>query len=160
MNYSIRPYAAADRSALIEVIDAVCAESRWMRTPRFEPTPAWEHALASPHCSCHLLLIASDRKEVLTGWCRLFPTDLAGEVEVGIGLLARGHGQGLGGRLLRQAIAWASRRALSRLILTTQSGNRPALHLFHKSGFSTTDRLTGNWLQMEYWLDPSVQPQT
>lgn len=138
---------------LVAALDAVCAEGM-MHTPRFEPTPAWEHALSQLGCPCHLLLTALDGTQIV-GWCRLFPTDNEGEAELGIGLLTSARGQGLGARMLGKAIAWARGRGLARLVLTTRSDNLRALRLFTRYGFAPTGRKDSDWIEMTLGLKSS-----
>jgi GNAT superfamily N-acetyltransferase len=138
MTATLSPYTASDRQPLIEAIDAVCAESRWMDTPCFQPTPAWNHALQSPDCPNHLLLVSRDGGRAV-GWCRLFP--LAGcnapayEAKLGIGLLPAYRGCGLGKALVDRAVGWARKVGITRLVLTTKPGNQRAIRLFERFGF-------------------------
>jgi len=135
----------ADQNSLIGTINAVCAEGM-MRTPRFEPTPAWEHALAQPDCPCHLLLVAVEGANVV-GWCRLFPTD-EGALELGIGVVASHRRQGIGRALLGAALEWASARGMP-VVLETRTDNTPAIRLFTRSGFRVVGQGDGHW-QMRY----------
>lgn len=146
--YDLLPYRASYRQTLEIMITTVCAEGRWMRTTRFEPTSAWEHALAEPGCRCHLLLVACDGRRPI-GWCRVFPTGVAGEADLGIGLLPPYRGRGVGTRMLQQALAWARGRRLARLTLTTRTDNSRALHVFEKCGFAPTGAGDGIWIEME-----------
>jgi ribosomal protein S18 acetylase RimI-like enzyme len=135
----------ADQNSLIGTINAVCAGGM-MRTPRFEPTPAWEHALARPDCPCHLLLVAVEGTNI-TGWCRLFPTD-EGALELGIGVLGQYRRRGLGRALLGAALEWASARGMP-VVLETRTDNTPAIRLFTRSGFRVVGQGDGHW-QMRY----------
>jgi len=118
-----------------------------MRTSRFEPTPAWEHALANPDCPCHLLLVAVDKSRII-GWCRVFPSGEGREGEVGLGLLAPYRNRGLGTRMLRQAIEWAGEHQFTRLKLTTRADNGQAIRVFRRCGFVVTASVQGGWLEM------------
>ena len=145
---SIRPYTLTDRSLLITTINAVCAEGRWMRTRCYEPTPAWEHALAEPDCSCHLLLIVVDEERVV-GWCRVFrDADSQTGADIAIGLLPEYREQGIGTALFQQAMVWTSKNGLARLHLTTRVDNARAIRLFQKFGFAVVRELDENWLEM------------
>ncbi len=105
-----------------------------MATRRFEPTPAWLHALETLGCLCHLLLVAIDGGQVV-GWCRAFP-DLEGDsAEVGLGLLSDFRGVGLGSTLMKWTVEWAKERGLRTLRLSTRPDNKRAIHLFQKFGF-------------------------
>jgi ribosomal protein S18 acetylase RimI-like enzyme len=141
----VRPYHPSDRQNLMDAINAVCAGGM-MRTPRFEPTPAWEHALARPDCPCHLLLVAVEGANVV-GWCRLFPTD-EGALELGIGVVASHRRRGLGRALLGAALEWASARGMP-VVLETRTDNTLAIRLFTRSGFRVVGQGDGHW-QMRY----------
>jgi len=151
LDCSVRSFVVPDERALGVVIDNVCSEGRWMRTTCFEPTPAWEHALAEPDCPCHLLLVACDGERPV-GWCRVFPTGTPGEAEVGIGLLPPCRDQGLGTCMLQQAAGWARGQHLARLTLTTRADNQRAVRVFEKCGFSPTCQNEGEWVEMECTL--------
>ncbi|MGC8958890.1 MAG: GNAT family N-acetyltransferase [Chloroflexia bacterium] len=131
----VRRFSPKDREVLRAAIDGVCAEGM-MATPRFQPTPAWEHALSVPACPCHLLLVAEERGEIV-GWCRLFPVPGDGcgpAMELGIGVRAEWRRQGLGRALLAEALRWAGRQGLP-VVLQTRRENLPARRLFEESGF-------------------------
>jgi len=122
-----------------------------MATRRFEPTPAWLHALAEPDCSCHLLLVAEDAGRVV-GWCRVF-RDPSGEkgdaagtsASIGLGLLPGYRGLGYGKTLLQRALGWAAGQGLRYVWLATRPENERAVRLFLKLGF----RPTGEWVGQE-----------
>jgi len=140
MDVVVRPYRKMDRPGLEQTIDAVCAEGV-MRTRCFEPTPAWRHALGEPGCACHLLLIASDGQRVV-GWCRLFPAEGSGGLELGIGVLGAYRCQGVGKALLLAALEWADRGG-AEVMLQTRPDNHPAVQLFDHYGFRATNRGNG-----------------
>lgn len=147
----LRRFQRRDSATLKAVINSTCAEGRWMRTERFEPTPAWEHALNELQCPCHLLLLACDEERPV-GWCRLFPLDAPGTVEVGIGLLAPYRNRGLGTHMLQRALGWARQQNLDRLTLTVRFDNHRAIHVFKKCGFSFTGHHDQRWIEMEHIL--------
>ena len=150
MSLRIRPFATDDHAALVTLIGAVCQESPWMRTRRFEPTPAWLHALDFPHCPYHLLLVGEVEGRVI-GWCRLFPPHIgrwSPEVELGIGLLAPYRGRGIGKKMLQQALHWARERGVRRIRLTTHRENLRAQRLFARFGFIVQGERDGERLEM------------
>lgn len=130
---------------LVTALDAVCAEGM-MHTPRFEPTPAWEHALSQPDCPCHLLLVAVEGAHI-AGWCRLFPL-AEGTLELGIGVVAPYRRQGRGSALLAAALDWASARGMP-VVLETRTDNLPAIRLFTRAGFRVIGESDSHW-QMRY----------
>ena len=151
MTVAVRGFAPSDRRSLERAIDAVCGEGEWMATRRFEPTPAWRHALKAPACCAHLLLVAEEARQVV-GWCRLFPADCqtaAGLLELGIGLLPEYRGRGLGDLLTRTALRWAGDQDAPRVTLSTRAGNAAAIALFEKCGFVRTGCEAYGWLEME-----------
>ncbi len=144
----LRAYTLSDRYALIGAINSVCAEGM-MATPSFQPTPAWEHALARPDCPHHLLLVA-EAEERIIGWCRLFPEGLCDSpsvLELGIGVVAPWRRQGIGRALVHRALEWAADKGFPRIVLYTRADNQPAQHLFIQSGFSST-QTQDCWLEM------------
>ena len=140
MSLRIRRFAPGDRASLVQVIDEVCGEGRWMRTSRFEPTPAWAHALDDTVCRDHLLLVAVDGGRVV-GWCRTFPAACAREEEtasLGIGLLRAYRDQGLGTRMVARSLDWARAQGLRAVALTTTPDNARAIRVFTHCGFALT----------------------
>lgn len=145
------------RATLPSVIDAVCAEGR-MVTSRFEPTPAWQRVLAPHPPADHWLWLEVVNQQVV-GWCRLFPTERAGEFELGLGLLAPYRNQGRGKRMVLQAIAWAKSVGGKRIILYTRSDNRQAQHVFACCGFRFTGWQQDHWVEMIYLITPQESPR-
>ena len=125
-----------------------------METRRYIPTLAWEHALATPDCPRHHLLLAvADQQPI--GWCRIFPVEPT-VAEIGIGLRKPYRDRGNGSQLLHDAIAWATQARLACLTLTARVDNARALHVFHKLGFAVTERRDG-MVHMARSLDCSVR---
>lgn len=151
MQAIIRPFMQADQASLGEAIDTVCGEGCWMSTSRFEPTPAWAHALEVPACPDHLLLVAEDGGRVV-GWCRLFPlvgcNGPTGGAKLGIGLLPAYRGHGLGKALLGQTLDWAIDRGVQRATLTVRTDNARAIRIFERCGFRKTGREGGGCMEM------------
>lgn len=150
MTWRIRPFVSSDSSKLIQTINAVCGEGRWMKTTRFELTPAWTHALQEPECPCHLLLVVEDDGRVV-GWCRVFPRDGSEDnqkVVLGIGLLPLYRDRGLGTALVRRSLAWAGDAGYRRINLTTHPDNARAIHVFQRCGFTFTGKTRGRMLEM------------
>ena len=119
-----------------------------MSTTRFEPTPAWQHALTEVHCSGHLLLVATGKGQVV-GWCRAFPYVGAGGAEIGIGLRREYRNQGLGTAILQKAVRWAYQTGFAYLRLTTRPDNTRAIHVFEKVGFLPTGRVERELIEMK-----------
>lgn len=152
----IRPYVLSDRASLLETINSVCAEGRWMETLRYEPTPMWEYALANSNCPHLFLWVAVDAERVV-GWCRVFPdTDTPTQASIAIGLLPEYREQRWGTKLFGTAVRWACQQGFNRLYLTTRLDNTRAIHLFRKFGFIGSRFLGENWIEMRHPLDLGV----
>ncbi|GEM_PF-630825 len=149
MKVILRSYALSDRTGLIRAINAVCGEGLWMSTSRFEPTPAWEHALADPNCGCHLLLLAVGTNAPV-GWCRVFrEPDVQGTVaSLGIGLLPIYRDRGIGTQMAQKALAWAWSADVERVVLRTRRDNHRAVRVFSRCGFYVTDEAGEGWVEM------------
>lgn len=132
----LRQFEVKDRDQVIQVIDHVCAESEWMATKRFTPTPSWLHAFLEPTCASHLLLIAKSDRNIV-GWCRLFPEKCkyVDIVELGIGILPDYRYQKLGSSFINIVFAWARKVGVKRIDLSVHVDNHIAVHLFKKFNF-------------------------
>ncbi|GAC1478839.1 MAG: hypothetical protein PVSMB9_01710 [Candidatus Dormibacteria bacterium] len=82
-------------------------------------------------------------------WCVLFDpgTGLEGEVaEVYVDPAQRG--QGLGGRLLRQAVDLFRERNVTFACVWTRESNPQAIRLYEEAGFRRTEQLVLTWLPL------------
>jgi len=121
-----------------------------MSTTRYEPTPAWTHALEEPTCLRHLLLVVIDKHDVV-GWCRTFPASCqvdSTEASLGIGLLLEYRNRGIGSQLVQQSLIWAAGRGLQRVTLTTRLDNNRAIHIFTCCGFAFTGQTRDDTAEM------------
>ena len=152
---TIRPYQASDENRLVPLINQLCAEGRWMYTREFTPTPMWRHALQTPICSCHLLLVVCTADAQLIGWCNLLPNEKEDEVVLGMGLAAAYREQGIGAVLLEAALTWTQQAAIAKISLLVRGDNQRARHLYEKFGFIFVGHsepplpAAGEWLAME-----------
>jgi ribosomal protein S18 acetylase RimI-like enzyme len=84
-------------------------------------------------------LVAVSDVEVV-GWCDIVPKSRpvhAHSGVLGVALLPEFRGQGLGGRLMRQALDAAQTYGLHRIELTVRENNANAIALYRKLGFET-----------------------
>ena len=139
MKLLIRPFGTSDRLSLRDAIDDVCRECEWMATTRFQPTPAWEYALAHPNCESYRLFVAQAADRVI-GWCRLFPVNSGSnsvQAELGIGLLKEYRYQGWGAALLDETLKRVDRTGWIQVTLSVHPDNIVACRLFWNYGFDT-----------------------
>ena len=145
MELMTRPYQYRDRSALVNCIDTVCDECRWMATTHFIPDRQWNHALREPDCAFHQLVV-STMGNVVVGWCRLFPEDCVPTCdrgELGIGVLSSYCGQGIGKALLAEVLSRSYRQGFECIDLTVAPGNIAAIRLFRNFDFLPTETMDG-----------------
>jgi GNAT superfamily N-acetyltransferase len=150
VKFIIAHYKPQYRTSLQTCIDAVCAESPWMSTDRFEPNPAWERALLGDSNSA-IFLAMPPNADKLIGWCRLFPVGLK-SLELGIGVHVDYRRIGAGTNLMSAAFDWAKKRKKAEILLTTAYENRIAQDLFRKFGF-VPGELGPSHLQMICYLE-------
>ena len=152
MNGAIRHFISGDDTNLIAAIDAVCGEGRWMSTQRYEPKPAWTHALVQSDCLRHSLRVI-EVGQTIVGWCRLFPikpcNGFQPEASLGIGLLQPYRDMGIGTVFVRQSLQWALSAGLQKVTLSARADNARAIHVFEKCGFRPTGCMPGGLLKME-----------
>jgi RimJ/RimL family protein N-acetyltransferase len=156
----LRSFAWGDREGLVTAINTVCSEGRWLSTRQFEPTPAWLHALQTPDCPRHCLLVVEDGGSIV-GWCRLFPvscTEEADEAELGIGLLPSYRDMGLGTELVHQMLDWARKAGLQRVRIVTRADNHRAIHVFTGCGFRPS-QVSGTHIEMVCPLNENASKQ-
>ena len=82
-----------------------------------------------------LVALANDK---VIGWCDISPLDrpvFAHSGCLGIGIIQGYRNLGLGENLIRQALALAIDRGLTRVELTVRENNKSAIHLYKKIGF-------------------------
>jgi RimJ/RimL family protein N-acetyltransferase len=90
----------------------------------------------------HPQLVALAEGRVV-GWCDVTPSDRPTARHcgrLGMGLLPKWRGKGLGERLLRQALEASVALGLSRVELSVRAGNTRAQRLYRKVGFAVEGR--------------------
>jgi GNAT superfamily N-acetyltransferase len=145
--FKIRLADPEDRSGVIDVINTVAAERRYLHTDRYCSTPTWERILSQSQDVVNglLLLVATDRDRII-GFGRL---TVDSDIErsrmtgnIGLALLPAYRRCGIGRRLLRSLTSWAPRLGFARLNAAILAGNTASLWLFHSAGFRALQRRT------------------
>ena len=128
-----------DRERVIEVINSVAAENRFLQTECYIPTPAWESLLenGTDRKNGKLLFVVCDR-EKLVGFGRLSPDDLGGRSSgnVGIVLLPDYRYKKIGSKLLKFIVNIAPRLGYKNLTADILADNFVSLRLFLGHGFT------------------------
>ena len=147
MSSIVVPLTEAHFPRLYEVLDEVARERRYLATleapPREQTYAFFRGSLnqGNPH------LVALLDGEVV-GWCDVLPVFGQARRHVGmlgIGLVRRARGQGLGRALLEAAIAGAWAKGLTRIELTVRADNHKARELYERMGFEHEGRQRGSF---------------
>jgi RimJ/RimL family protein N-acetyltransferase len=169
-----RPSTPEDSEAVAACVDAVSRERRYLgNTSGFsaEQTRAFMSSL-SDSGGIQIVVVAEGR---IVGWCDVTPLPFEGMRHVGrlgMGLLPPFRGQGLGSRLVREALSHVFARSLSRVELEVFASNKIAVGLYEREGFVIEGRkrsarfLDGAWddllimgcLRDEWLLSPANKP--
>ena len=138
----IRSARMGDAAGLNHCVGRVAAERRFLamvKGPSLRDSRRW---LRSMLASGNPLLVVVDGARVV-GWCDVLLRNAEGfrhSAGLGMGLLPDYRGRGLGGRLLRRAVAASRRRGIEKLELQVYASNRPAYALYLKRGFKVEGR--------------------
>jgi RimJ/RimL family protein N-acetyltransferase len=137
MSALIRPITPEDIPRFRDALDAVAREQIYIALLEAPPLENIERAVRTniEHNGIHLVAIDAGR---VVGWCDIFPRVEPGSSHVGklgMGVLARYRGQGIGGRLLAEVLRRARNLGFTRLELEVFHSNHAAIELYKKFGF-------------------------
>ena len=134
----IRSAQASDAGTIIESINSVCAEEIYLQTDRYIPNAQWESALHHPESvPDHLILVAESRNKII-GIINVFPGVNSKDnhtADLGIHVVAEYRNQGIGTRLMQNALDWSLARGYKKITLSAFATNARAIHLYKKFGF-------------------------
>ena len=128
----VRPLAAADLEAALDLFEAVAAEGRWLATEapvdRREVRARWRALATSGEGT---LLVAVDQAAPVG------VAAMVGRVEPELGMAVRAdrRGRGIGHALVLACVAWARARGAARVVLHVFPHNAAAIALYRKHGF-------------------------
>ncbi len=136
----VRPLAAADLEAALDLFEAVAAEGRWLANEppvdRREVGARWLDLVKTGEGT---ILLAED------GGPPLGLAAMVGLASPELGMLVRAdrRGEGIGDALVRACVAWAEGRGAREVVLHVFPHNGPALALYRKYGFEERALLRG-----------------
>jgi RimJ/RimL family protein N-acetyltransferase len=137
----IRPEVEADVEGVIDVLEAVGAEGRWIGTEvpfdREARAEAMRRSLVDPATFGGFVVDDGGRIVGSIG-LHLAPY---GVVDIGMALLDGYRGRGLGTRLVEKGVAWAQGAGAHKLSLQVWPHNERAIGLYRKMGFVEEGRL-------------------
>jgi RimJ/RimL family protein N-acetyltransferase len=131
---TVRRGTVTDSHGFARCLDAVARERRWLA---FVEAPPLEDVESFIRHHAPIQFLAAIRDEIV-GWCDVTPNRREGFRHSGIlgmGLLARFRGKGLGRELLRETIGAAHAAGLTRIELEVLASNEAAVSLYERSGF-------------------------
>lgn len=133
-----------DAAPLLQALNEVAAEGRYLLRPHWDVTPELEARwMGIALGSSDLLLVAfvgadAQSCDTLAGGLSLVrgrPEFVRHTAELGMWLRAAHREIGIGSRLVEVALAWATAHAVEKITLSVRSGNRRAFSLYQKYGF-------------------------
>jgi RimJ/RimL family protein N-acetyltransferase len=133
--FAIRPLRRDDIEPLLDFLDQIVAERRWLATEPPLPRERWrkgfEQDLDDPYC---INVLAVDADERLIG-----QIDARGRAkrpaEIGMAVAEEWRGRGVGSALMRACIDSARERGIHKLALNVWPHNEAAIRLYEKFGF-------------------------
>jgi ribosomal protein S18 acetylase RimI-like enzyme len=120
------------------VVDAVARERRYIgfvEGPSLESTREFVRSILG---GAGVQLLAVNSNDLVVGWCDIVRNPQEGfrhAGRLGMGLLPEYRGQGLGRRLVTQAIGAAREAGIERIELEVFASNEPAVALYQALGF-------------------------
>ena len=139
-NISLRIISTSDRNKIIEVINVVAGEGKYLQTNQYVSTPVWESLLVEGiNVKRGLLLLAVEDQGMIVGFARLYPDDEHGfgrrAGNIGIALLRSYRSRGIGAIILRALIACAVELDYDVLTANILESNIRSRRLFARQGF-------------------------
>lgn len=141
----LRVASVTDRQAIVDVINSVAGERKYLQTSQYCPTPLWERLLAEGvHMEDGLLLLVVESLGQIVGFARLYPDEShAGGRQagnIGIALLRSYRSIGIGAIILKGLIACATELDYQVLTANILETNIRSRRLFARCGFRKVNR--------------------
>lgn len=121
-----------------ELLRSVARERRWLALLDAPPLEDVTHFVLESLARGGIHLVAIERAE-LVGWCDIRRSERAGSQHVGrlgMGVASGWRGRGVGGALLDEAIARATRHGVERIELEVFASNSAAVGLYERRSFA------------------------
>ena len=137
VSWAIAPIASEHIPGFWRAVDQVAREGRYLALLQSPPIEATRAFVASNLARGNPHFVVLHEGQVI-GWCDIVRQERETRAHcgtLGMGLLPRWRGQGIGRRLIETAIAAAWRQDFKRIELTVNDGNERALRLYRSVGF-------------------------
>ncbi len=141
-NITIIPIDESHIQSFYEALDIVSRERKYllfMQAPPFADVKNFVKNLINRNM---VQVVALDNEKVI-GWCDIVTQEFAGmqhNGHLGMGVLPAYRRNGIGEKLLNNAIQLAVNRKIFRIELEVFDSNKPAINLYKKNGFTTEGR--------------------
>jgi len=138
----IRSITETDIDGFHACLDAVARERIFLgfvEAPSLEKTRKW---IVSDLEAGEIRLVALDKHKVI-GWCDIETSQREGFThsgKLGMGIMKKYRGLGIGKRLMEETISVARSRGLERIELDVYASNTIAINLYEKFNFHTEGR--------------------
>jgi ribosomal protein S18 acetylase RimI-like enzyme len=129
----VRAAGPADGPAIVQLVNAVAAENRWIRSEVSHDVAERVRRTAAALEDGNLIAFVAELDGTVVGELSLRVRD--DRAAFGMVVAAAQRGRGLGRRLLEAAIAHARERAVARVELEVYAHNVAALQLYRSLGF-------------------------
>jgi RimJ/RimL family protein N-acetyltransferase len=133
----IRPLGKTDIPSLWAALDGVARERKYLAFVE-APSLAETRQFVLEHIEKKNTQIVATKGDDVIGWCDVIVSGLPGFTHcgrLGMGVVKKFRGQGIGTRLVDVAIRRAKEIGLLRIELDVFSSNEPAIRLYQKFGF-------------------------
>jgi RimJ/RimL family protein N-acetyltransferase len=150
MDYQIVPISENEIPGFCAAVDSVARERQFLSFLEGPPLAMSEAFVQENLREGHPHVVALYQGEVV-GWCDI--TSLHRPIythvgELGIGVVARYRGLGIGKALMREALGKAKAKSLTRIELTVFAQNKTAIALYEHFGF-TVEGLMRNRVKID-----------
>lgn len=137
MNYEIVPTTEAYIEGFWKVLDSVAREHKYIAFLEGPPKERFSSFVLGNMEKKAPQYVAIAEGQVV-GWCDIIPIDrpvFSHCGQLGMGILERYRGQGIGNALMLKTLESARERGLTRVSLTVYEGNTRALEFYKRFGF-------------------------
>ena len=139
----VRPIATSDAASYHACLDSVARERRYLAQTAALPLERIEMFVRESVALEAAQFVALDGS-IVVGWADVFPNwaDAVAHCGIlGMGVLAKYRGRGIGTALLSACLAKAAAKGISRVVLEVRADNANAIHLYEKAGFAVEARM-------------------
>ena len=144
----VRPGTWRGARGLLELLDRVGAEGRYIRSERVTPERARRirRSLREPWSreAANIVAVSEDRVIGNLGIAREPSRETRHIASLGMAVIEEWRGRGVGSALLAEAFRWAAWTGVEKIALSVYPHNQRAVNLYEKFGFVQEGTLTGH----------------